>query len=114
MDKSPTGFSVSVSVAELFARFGSSVPFGAATFTLFETVPVAELETSTVTLNVAVPPTARLTAVLFRLTLPLGTLQLDPDDAVHVHEIIVSVLGRMSVTNAPATALGPALLTTIV
>jgi hypothetical protein len=94
--------------------FGSIVPFGTATFTVFETEPVAALETFTIKAKVAVPPTARLTAVLFKLTFPFGALQLEPADAVQVHETIVSELGRMSVTIAPVTELGPALLTTMV
>lgn len=58
---------------------------------------------------VAVPPTARLTGVLLRLTLPLGAPQLEPAEAVQVQEIIESVAGRMSLTPAFVTALGPAL-----
>lgn len=112
--KSATGVSVSVSVAELFAGFGSVVPLGTATLTVLDTVPVAALETVTTNVKVAVPPTARLIAVLFIFTWPLGALQLDPADAVQVHEPMINALGRMSVTVAPVTALGPALVTTIV
>lgn len=98
----------------LLAGFGSIVPGGTATVTLLVTVPVAALETVTVRAKVAVPPTARLTGVLLILTLPLAAPQLEPAEAVHVHEPIISELGKMSVTVAPVTTLGPALVMTIV
>lgn len=111
--RSAVGVNVSVSLAELFDEFGSVVPFGAATVAVFVIEPVAVLATVALTKNVAVPPAARLTVVLM-LILPLGAEQLDPADAVQVQEPMTRLLGIMSVTVAPVTALGPALATTIV
>lgn len=113
MVRSAVGVSESVSLAELFPGFGSTVPFGTTTDAALVTVPVAVLETFTVSLNVAEPPTARLTALLLMLTTPLDSLQLEPEEAVHVHETIVSGAGKISLTVAPVTALGPALVTTM-
>src|SRR2546425_621249 len=63
-------------------------------------------------MNVAVPPASRLT-LAFRLPLPLAG-QLDPAEAAHVQVTPATWAGKLSVTVAPATALGPALLATIV
>src|SRR5882762_3267619 len=88
---------VLLSVALLFPA-GSIVPAGAVT------VAVA--------VNVAVPPLKRFTKAL-RLPLPLAG-QLDPADAAHVQVTALSCAGKTSLTVAPTTALGPALLATIV
>lgn len=55
MDKSETGVKVSVSLAELFAVFGSVAEGGAVTFAVLVSVPVAVLATVALTMNVAVP-----------------------------------------------------------
>ena len=69
-----------------------------------EAVPVA--------VNVAVPPLSRFTlAAMFPE--PLAG-QLDPTDAAQVHVTLLSCAGKLSVTVAAVTALGPALLATIV
>src|SRR6266550_2455892 len=80
---------VLLSVAPLFPT-GSLVPAGA----------------------VAVPPLSRFTKAL-RLPLPLAG-QLEPADAAHVQVTALSCAGKTSLTVAPTTALGPALLATIV
>ena len=72
----PLGFNVSLSVAVLFAGVGSVTPPGAATVAVFTNVPVADALTAPVTVNVAVAPTGRSTAVTM-LPLPLP--------AAHVH-----------------------------
>jgi len=48
------------------------------------------------------------------LPVPLGEPQLEPAEAVQVHEAFVKIAGKLSATAAPVTALGPALLTVIV
>lgn len=104
---------MSVSVAALFAPFGSIMPLGAAILAEFETLPVAPGTTVAVNAKVAVPPTARSTVVLM-LPVPFAEPQLDPPEGVQVHVAFISVTGRLSATAAPTTALGPALLAMIV
>ena len=101
---------VSLSVAELLAVGESVTPAGAVTVATFVIVPVPV--TVAVAVNVAVPPASRLTAALM-LPLPLAG-QLDPADAAQVQAPPESCAGKLSVTVAPVTALGPALLATIV
>lgn len=113
MDKSDVGVNVSVSLAVLFAELPSVEPAGAATVAVFVTVPVAMLATVVLTVNVAVPPESKLTVVVI-LTVPLEAPQLEPAEALQVHEPMTSLVGMMSVTSAPTTALGPELLTTMV
>lgn len=113
MDKSEIGVSVSVSLAVLFAELLSVEPAGAATVAVFVTVPVALLATVVLTVNVAVPPGSKLTVVVI-LIVPLGVAQAEPADAEQVHEDIIRLVGKISVTSAPITALGPELLTMIV
>src|SRR5437016_5569800 len=100
---------VLLSVAELFPA-GSFTPAGAVTVATLVSVPVPV--TVAVAVKVAVPPTSRL-MLAFRLPLPLAG-QLDPADAAHVQVTPVSWAGNASLTVAPVTALGPALLATIV
>ena len=102
---------MSVSVALLLARFGSLAPAGTETVTPFVNAPVAVASTVPVTANVADPPTPRLT-VEFRLPVPLAAAQ-DAAGA-QVQLTLVSAAGMLSTTVAPATAVGPALLTVIV
>ena len=60
----------------------------------------------------AVPFTARSTVVTM---FPLSEVaQLDPPDATHFHDEFVSSLGNVSVTAAPNTLDGPALVTVTV
>lgn len=63
--------------------------------------------------NVAVPALAKLTVVLM-LPVPFTCPQLDPLDAVQVHETFVRIAGTLSTTVAPVTGLGPSLVTVIV
>ena len=100
---------VLLSVAELFPA-GSFVPAGAATLAVLLIVP-APVAVAVIA-NVAVPPLSRLT-LADRLPLPLAG-QLEPAEATQVHVGPVSCAGKMSLTVAPTTALGPALLATIV
>ena len=69
-----------------------------------DTVPVA--------VKVAVAPTGRFTDTLIA-PLPLAG-QVAPPEATHVHVTLVSAAGKVSATVAPTTALGPALLATMV
>src|SRR5438876_5737616 len=101
---------VLLSVAELFPA-GSLVPAGAVTLAVFVIVPEPAM-TVAVAVNVAVPPLVRSTSS-FRLPLPLAG-QAEPAEATHVHVGLVSCAGQTSLTVAPTTALGPALLATIV
>ena len=63
--------------------------------------------------KVALPPLRRVTVPVRALPVPVA-VQLDPAVAVHVQLPTVSVAGKLSVTGAPVTALGPALATTMV
>src|SRR5437879_3428513 len=101
---------VLLSVALLFPG-GSFSPAGAVTVAVFVIGPEPAV-TVAVAVNVAVPPLSRLMLAL-RLPLPLAG-QLDPADAAQVQVIPESWAGKLSVTVAPMTALGPALLATIV
>lgn len=112
MDKSEVGVKVSVSLAELFAGLESVVPVGAATLAVLVIVPVAVLKTEEVNAKVAVPLGSKFTVVLM-FTFPLALAQLEPEEAVHVHDRDTRVLGMMSVTDAPTTALGPEFVTTM-
>ena len=100
---------VVLSVALLFPA-GSFTPTGAVTVATFVIVPVPVAVA--VAENVAVPPASRLIAALM-LPLPLAG-QLDPAEATQVQVPPESCAGKLSVTVAPVTALGPALLATIV
>jgi hypothetical protein len=100
---------VVLSVALLFPA-GSLTPAGAVTVATFVIVPVPV--TVALAENVAVPPASRLTAALM-LPLPLAG-QLDPADAAQVQVTLESCAGKTSLTVAPVTVLGPALLATIV
>src|SRR5882762_5149683 len=101
---------VLLSVALLFPA-GSLVPAGAVTLAVFVIVPEPAV-TVPVAVNVAVPPLKRFT-LADRLPLPLAG-QLEPADAAQVHVTLATWAGKLSVTVAPTTALGPALLATIV
>ena len=59
-------------------------------------------------------PAGMSTSVSSMLPLPLAVKPVAPPVAVAVYVAPVSVLGRVSTTEAPVTSLGPALVTTIV
>ena len=101
---------VLLSVALLLPA-GSLVPAGAVIVAVFVIVPEPAV-TVAVAVNVAVPPLRRLTKAL-RLPLPLAG-QLEPADAAQVQVTALNCAGKTSLTVAPTTALGPALLATIV
>lgn len=88
-------------------------PVGLATVAVLVTVPVALAGKVAVIENVAVPPFAKLTVVLM-LPVPLALPQVDPLDAVQIHETLVRIAGTLSVTVAPVTGLGPSLVTVMV
>src|SRR6266576_3679035 len=111
MPRSAVGaMTVLLSVAELFPA-GSFVPAGAVIVAVFVIVPEPAM-TVVVTVNVAVPPLKRSTSAV-TLPLPLAG-QAEPADATQVHVGLVNCAGKMSLTVAPTTALGPALLARIV
>src|SRR5258708_6491446 len=109
--RSACGVRVSVSVAVLLPGVGSVVPAGAVTLAVLVRLPVAEAEMLAVTVNVAVPPFARLTVVLMS-PVPLVRPQLAA--GAHVQVALLMPAGSVSVTVAPVTPSGPALLTTMV
>ena len=113
IDKSETGWKSRATVDELLAELGSAMPLGCATVAVFVSVPVAVLAACAVNVKVAVPFTARFTVVL-RFPVPLVAVQLEPADAAQVHVAPLNVAGKLSVTVAPVTAIGPLLVTTIV
>jgi len=113
IDSSPVGVSVSVSVAELLAEFGSVTGAGAATVAVFTSVPVAVAGRFPVTVNVVVPPGARVTVAL-RLPLPDAAGHVDPAEAEQVHATPVTVAGTVSATVAPVAVDGPPFVATIV
>jgi len=100
---------VLLSVAELLPA-GSFTPTGAAMVAVLEIVP--EPLAVAVTVKVAVPPLSRLTDAA-RFPDPLAG-QTEPALAVHVQVAPVSAAGKLSVTVAAVTALGPAFEATIV
>ncbi len=89
------------------------MPAGGVTVPALTRLPVAAALMLAVTVNVAVPFTGRLTVVLM-LPLPLAAVQLDPADAAHVHVAAVIAAGKVSVTAALVTELGPLLVTVTV
>src|SRR5712691_7337049 len=101
---------VLLSVALLLPA-GSLVPAGAVTDAVFVIVPEPAV-TVPVAVNVAVPPLSRSTEAA-RLPAPLAG-QLEPAEAAQVQVTPASCAGKTSLTVAATTALGPALLATIV
>ena len=102
-----------MSVAELLPEVGSVTPAGAVTVAVFTKLPVALGETVALTLNVAIPPAGKVTAVLM-FPLPEAAPQAPPEEPAQVQLTPVRAAGKASVTVAPVTPLGPALETTIV
>ena len=113
IDRSASRTSVSVSVAELLPGVGSVNPPGGATVAVLASVPEADAEIVAVSVNVAVPPAARLTVALMLPEPPAGQLEPVPA-ATHVHVAPPNTTGNVSVTVAPVTNDGPALVATIV
>jgi len=113
IDRLELGFRVSVSVAELLAPFESLLPAGAVIVTVLASDVVAVEEIVAVTVNVAVPDTASVTAALM-LPLPDDAGQVEPLVAEHVHVAPVSVPGKVSATVAAVINDGPAFEATIV
>jgi hypothetical protein len=76
-------------------------------------VPVAPGAIVAVRVNVAVPETGSDTVVLM-LPVPAATPHAEPAEPAHVQLAPLRPAGKVSVTVAPVTAEGPALLTTMV
>src|SRR5262245_58332702 len=100
---------VLLTVAELLPA-GSLIPPGAAMVAVFVIAPVPVAVV--VTVKVTLPPESRFTPCEM-LPLPFAA-QLEPAVAEQVHVAPVSAAGKLSVTVAPVTALGPAFDATIV
>jgi hypothetical protein len=88
------------------------VPPGTAAVAVLLSVPVALAAMVALTVYVAVPPLSRVTLWLM-FPDPLAG-QLDPADALHVQLTPVRLAGKVSVTVAPVTLLGPLLVTVMV
>lgn len=95
------------------AGFGSSVPAGGATVAVLTKSPVAVVANVAVKVKVTWPFTAKFRPVLMS-PIPPVSAQLEPAVATHVQFPLPSADGNSSITVAPTTALGPALVTTIV
>jgi hypothetical protein len=106
------GAIVSVSVAVLLTGAGSVTPGGGVIDTVLVTLRAAPAPTVALSVNVAAPPAARLTEAA-TLPAPLAGHS-DPGVAVHVQPPKARPVGAVSVTVAPTTAVGPALVTTMV
>ena len=106
IERSAVGVSVSVSVALLLPGVGSVMPPGTATVAVFDSVPVAVAEIVQLALNVAVPPTARSTALVEMFPDP-DAGQLLPTLAAQVQVQALRDTGKVSLTDAPVTGLGP-------
>src|SRR3989442_135031 len=113
MERSAVGVRVSVSVAELLPGVGSVAPPGAVTVAVFAREPVAIAATVALTVNVAIPPTGRLTVVPMS-PLPEAEPHEPPAEPPQVQLTPVRVAGMVSVTVAPVTELGPAFEATLV
>ena len=105
---------LSVSVALLFAGFGSTTPAGLAALAVFVRKPDALFATlPLVVVNVTVLPTGIFTTRLI-FPLPLAEPpQVAPPVVAHVQFIVPLRgfgVGKLSVMVAPVTALGPALV----
>lgn len=99
---------VSLSVALLLAGVGSVMPAGAAMVAVLDSVPVAVEATVAFTVYVTLAPMGRFTVSLM-LPLP-DAVQVPPPEAVQVQVALVRAAGNVSVTVAPVTPAGPALL----
>src|SRR5512139_3414835 len=96
------------SASTLLPGFGSVTPPGIATDAEWTTEPLPEPAiTVALTVKVALAPAGRSTVRLM-LPLPEADWQEPPPVAAQVQVTAVSWAGKVSVTVAPATALGPA------
>ncbi len=102
-----------MSLAELLPLVGSVEPAGELTVAVLVSVESASAATVAVMVYVAFPPLARLTVELM-LPVPDVAPQVDPLEAKHVHDALISFEGNVSTTAAPVTALGPLFRTLIV
>ena len=82
------------------------------TVAVFTRLPVALDITVPVALNVTVSP-GMIVINSLMLPAPFALLQLEVPVAAHVHVTPLIVAGKLSITFAPAAALGPALVITI-
>ena len=93
------------------------MPCGGVTVTVFTRSPVAVDLVTAVTVNVAVPPTARFTVASMSVFVPIvgGTTE-DPTDADAVHDQLAMFVfvENTSFTFAPFTAPLPVFVTRIV
>ena len=110
--RSPVGFSVSLSEAELFVAVGSTRPDGGAIDAVLATLPVALGSTVAVSVYVAVAPEGRVTVSLIEPE--PEDVQVAPPAPTQVQVAFVSSLDRASVTVAPVAVDGPELDATIV
>jgi hypothetical protein len=93
-----------VIVTVLFARFESTMPVGAVTVAVFDSVPLEFIATVAVTVNVAIAPGAKVPSTAFRLPVPLAAGHAEP---AHVQLSPVNCDENVSVTVAPVTGFGP-------
>ena len=112
IDRSADGASVSVSVALLFAGFGSVTPPATETVAVLTRLPVAAASTLQVAVYVTLPLTGRFTTSP-RLPLP-DAVQVPPPAPAQVQLTLVHAAGKLSDTVEPGAAEGPALLAVIV
>src|SRR5262249_22744759 len=106
----PAEVTVSESVAELLAEFGSPTD-GVATVAVFERVPAACAEMVHMAVNVTEPPAGSMATSLM---LPLPDAVQSPPPAPEQVQSQVSEAGKLSATVAFVTALGPELLAVMV
>src|SRR5262245_28586032 len=99
--------------AVLFDESGSLAPDGSPIDARLSSTPLAFEWTRPATTNVVVPPDGRSTVALMA-PVPDGAPHAAPPAAAHVHWILVNSDANASLTRAPAIALGPRFVTTIV
>src|SRR5262249_51045770 len=115
MARSAWGVSVSLSVALLLPGLGSVTPGGGATVAVLSRLPVAAGSIWTVKVKLTVAPTGRPAVAASAPLPPPGPRTAAPPVALANAQLPpVAPAGSRSDTLAPLTALGPALLTTMV
>src|SRR5690606_22347639 len=92
--------------ALLLAGSGSTTLPGVLIVAVLLSVPVADGSMVASTVYVTLPPAGRFT-VSVMLPLPLA-VHVPPSTPTHVHVAPVRLAGKVSVTDAPSTLLGPA------
>jgi hypothetical protein len=113
IERPAVGLSVSESVALLSLASGSVIPLGAATVTVFTSVPVALGPMFATKVKVTVPPGCTVTVVSMS-PVPEEATTLEPADASAVQAEEVTSAGMASCTAAPRAVEGPSFPTTIV